>query len=98
MSVPWRVRHLMRTDTYQERVAKAAWAFGVNGMLPPSYTRRPGRNVWRHAYIRRGHFTFAEGRIRMTHDDVFNRADWRIWTRADDAYDAARNANWGLTR
>lgn len=91
--VPWRVRGHMNAATYLHRMRLAAWAFGRNGMLPPSYTRRPGRNVHLHALVRSRHFTFAE-RIE-TARWVGGEGRWRELSAAMFAHD---NADWGLTR
>lgn len=104
----------MRPRVYQERVAKAAWAFGYSWrdatgtefvMLPPRSTRRPGRNVWRHAYVRQKHLwraaailnaragvTFSTKEYRVAYITVIPNPDYWVVSRFMAAGNAARDA------
>jgi hypothetical protein len=59
----------------------AGCAFGVNGMLPPSYTRRVGVNPWRFAYTRQRHL---------------ERASVRLAVRAEVTYIESRDLPFGV--
>jgi hypothetical protein len=86
---------------YTNRVHYAAWAFGVNGMLPPSYTKRVGVNPDRHARTRLKHFTRALDRAMLRYfcwciEDEFSLETLERLAQPVDGYRrSAGSCGWG---